>query len=209
MPSRVRLLAPQLLPRRRPTSLPVIHHRLFVFTGLDSAGPPHRFSATRKLPFAAESLYHLIVDIDSYKSFVPYCPDSRVTQWSELDRHGRRWPIKAVLTVGWGRITESFTSQLTCVPGVSVEAVNLDDSDRDHVGTKPVFKSLFTRWSLRPISPQPRPQTEVHFDISYQFNSLFYDKASHAVSFKVADVMIEAFEKRAQQKLSQTSPSTY
>ncbi|KAF4983627.1 hypothetical protein FZEAL_979 [Fusarium zealandicum] len=164
---------------------------------------PQRLTAIRTLPYSYEPLYDLIADVDSYSSFVPYCSRSRVTRWSEPDSTtGRRFPALADLHVGWGGFDEVFTSRLRCIPGESVEAVSGETAPG---GSGPdasaVFRSLVTRWSVRPIAGPPAPRTEVHLSIDFQFTNPLYGAVSAAVSDKVAGMMIEAFEKRAREKL--------
>ncbi|KJZ75544.1 hypothetical protein HIM_05007 [Hirsutella minnesotensis 3608] len=157
-----------------------------------------RLTASRVLPYAPEPLYELIADVDSYHRFVPYCSRSRVTQWSDPDpATGRRWPTLADLHVGWGGFAEAFTSRLRCVPGISVEAVSGDDL----APASAVFKTLVTRWSVQPVSTHPAPSTEVHLTITYQFANPIYAAVSATVSDKVAGLMIEAFEKQAEERL--------
>ncbi|KAF5671541.1 Coenzyme Q-binding protein [Fusarium heterosporum] len=164
---------------------------------------PQRLTANRTLPYPSEPLYDLIADVDSYSSFVPYCSRSRVTRWSDPDpATGRRYPTLADLHVGWGGFDEVFTSQLRCIPGESVEAVSGETAPG---GTGPdasaVFRSLVTRWSMRSITGSHSPRTEVHLAIDFQFTNPLYGAVSAAVSDKVAGMMIQAFEKRAFEKL--------
>ncbi|KAM5342711.1 hypothetical protein ACJ41O_013677 [Fusarium nematophilum] len=166
---------------------------------------PQRLTANRTLPYPSEPLYDLIADVDSYSSFVPYCSRSHVTRWSAPDSAtGRRWPTLADLHVGWGGFDEVFTSRLRCVPGRSVEAISGETAPG---GSGPdasaVFRSLVTRWSVKPVAGVPMPRTEVHLAIDFQFTNPLYGAVSAAVSDKVAGMMIEAFEKRAREKLGQ------
>ncbi|KAH8733292.1 dehydrase and lipid transport-domain-containing protein [Ilyonectria robusta] len=172
------------------------------FTLPGSSPTTQSLTATRRLPYAPAPLYDLISDIDSYVQFVPYCSRSRVTQWSDPDAAGRRWPTLADLHVGWGGFDEVFTSRLRCVPGVSVEAVS--GSTQPGGGgpdASAVFRSLVTRWSVKELASLPSPSTEVHLAIDFQFTNPLYAAVSAAVSDKVAGLMIEAFEKQARQKL--------
>lgn len=158
--------------------------------------------ATRTLPYACEPLYELIADVDSYNQFVPYCSLSRVTEWSQPDDNGRRLPTRADLQVGWGGFDEIFTSRLRCVPGTSVEAISGSTQPGMGPDASAVFKSLVTRWTLRSLSGEPSPRTQVHLNINFQFTNPLYAAVSAAVSDKIAGLMVEAFEKQARRKLA-------
>lgn len=185
-------------------------------------------SETRILPYKHTSLYALIADVDSYSTFLPYCQESKVTEWSAKDRNGKSWPAKADLKVGWGGYEEVFTSKIFCIPNIVVEALGgdaqttLPRTDLDHYSstiesptTANVFKSLSTKWTFKPFHYKPpaglpqfdsavypaRDQTEVNLSIAFQFSNPVYAGLSKAVAPKVADVMIEAFERRARHLL--------
>jgi coenzyme Q-binding protein COQ10 len=185
-------------------------------------------SETRILPYKYTSLYALIADVDSYSSFLPYCQESKVTEWSAKDKDGNTWPAKADLTVGWGGYEEKFTSRLFCIPNSVVEAVGgdarttLSRGDLNHYSSTSetptavnIFKSLSTKWTVKPFYYKPpsgrpqtdnamhpsRDQTEVHLSIKFLFSNPVYAGLSKAVAPKVAGVMIEAFERRARKLL--------
>jgi coenzyme Q-binding protein COQ10 len=185
-------------------------------------------SETRILPYKYTSLYALIADVDSYSSFLPYCQESKVTEWSTKDKDGKTWPAKADLTVGWGGYEEKFTSRLLCIPNSVVEALGggaqttLSRDNLKHyssISNAPtavnIFKSLSTKWTVKPLHYKPpsgrpqtdnavhprRDQTEVHLTIVFQFSNPLYTGLSKAVAPKVAGVMIEAFERRARKLL--------
>jgi len=194
---------------------------------------PQSVQATRILPYKASSVYTMISDIDSYSTFVPYCLESKVTEWSKPCEEGKKWPQKADLKVGWGGFQETFTSSLYCVPNSVVEALSgdattdLPKSSLQHhtnlTGTiqkdsgNQIFTSLSTRWVVKPFhykppsgQPQtdkavhpPRDQTEVHLTIQFQFANPVYGALSKAVTPKVAGMMIEAFEVRARKILDE------
>jgi coenzyme Q-binding protein COQ10 len=185
-------------------------------------------SETRILPYKYTSLYNLIADVDSYSSFLPYCQESKVTEWSAKDKDGKTWPAKADLIVGWGGYEEKFTSRLFCVPNSVVEALGgdaqttLSRDDLNHYSSTfetptafNIFKNLSTKWTVKPFHYKPpsgrpqtdnavhsaRDQTEVHLGIEFQFSNPLYAGLSKAVAPKVAGVMIEAFERRARKLL--------
>ncbi|KAJ6787567.1 hypothetical protein PWT90_00650 [Aphanocladium album] len=188
----------------RSSAASVANGRRSFFTLPGGGSNSQTLTASRTLPYGRDELYRLVADVDSYAQFVPYCSRSRVTQWSAPDEAGRRWPTRADLHVGWGGLNEEFTSRLRCVPGVSVEAVSGDPAGASSSASdaSAVFKSLVTRWSLRPLTAQPAgASTEVNLSIKYQFTNPLYAAVSAAVSDKVAALMIEAFEKRAREQL--------
>jgi len=215
--------------RLRPQSFrslkPTIQRSFITLPGTESQS----LSATRILPYKSSSLYNLIADVDSYSSFLPYCLGSNVTKWSSPDANGKMWPSEADLKVGWGGYEETFTSRLYCVPGSIVEALSgeavtdLAKSELSHhsetinspVEANAIFKSLSTRWALKPFHYKPptgqpqtdktehpsRDQTEVHLTIDFQFANPLYAALSKAVAPRVAGIMIEAFEVRARKLL--------
>ncbi|MCJ1387859.1 hypothetical protein MMC18_000702 [Xylographa bjoerkii] len=95
-----------------------------------------------------------------------------------------------------------------------------DPADADHESTtNPIFTSLLTRWSLRsyPYKPPPKsgkpqqenapreskPRTEVDLHIEVQFASAVYAALSQAAAPKVAEMMVDAFERRAREVLGE------
>lgn len=180
---------------------------------------------SRILPYSSDSIYTIIADVDNYSNFLPYCRESKVTQWSSKDSTGKEWPSEAILRIGWGGIEESFTSRLFCLPGRELEALGgeaqttLTKSELQHhsatlgipAKANEIFKSISTKWTVKPFhykppsgQPQtdnathpPRDQTEVNLSIDFQFSNPLYAALSKAVAPKVAGIMIEAFEKRA------------
>ncbi|KAG6003881.1 hypothetical protein E4U21_001629 [Claviceps maximensis] len=184
------------------------HHRRRSFFDLTGSSSPlsgkENFTAIRNLPYSQESLYKLIADVDAYSAFIPYCSHSRVTKWSEPDQQGRVWPILADLHLGWGIFNEVFTSKLRCVPNVSVEAVSGNPASNKAKPASNSFRSLVTRWDLRPVPPpaqqQQQAMTEVKLNIKYQFVNPLYAAVTAPVSHELVDFMIEAFEKRASEQ---------
>ncbi|KAK6219702.1 polyketide cyclase/dehydrase and lipid transporter [Colletotrichum tabaci] len=175
-----------------------LRRHFFSLPNLSSSAETQTLTASRTMPYPSAQLYDVISDVDAYDTFVPYCAQSRVTQWTSPDVSGRRWPAQADLRVGWGGFEETFTSRLHCVPGKSVEAVSGADVEGSSPGNGgeggAVFRSLVTKWQLRPLSSGTG--TEVDLVIRFQFANPLYSAVSAAVSDKVAGVMIQAFEKR-------------
>lgn len=86
-----------------------------------------------------------------------------------------------------------------------MEATSGDPADANAAAASAVFKSLVTRWQLRPASgsktDEPSQSTDIHLTIKYEFVNPLYAAVSATVSDKVAGLMIEAFEKQARDQL--------
>lgn len=175
-----------------------------------------KLSESRILPYKPDTLYTIISDVDKYREFIPYCQQSRVTKWSSPDKNGKKWPEQADLKVGWGGFEETYTSKLFCVPGSIVEALGgdakttLNKSQLAHhsqasidapATSNAMFKKMATKWSIKPEGDE---RTKVDLNVEFQFSNPLYGAVSKAVAPKLAETMIEAFEKRAQSVLGST-----
>lgn len=67
-------------------------------------------SLTRTLPYSPALLYSVVSNVDEYCTFVPYCTESRITEYNKDTKQ----PTKAILCVGWQKFEEEFESELTC-----------------------------------------------------------------------------------------------
>ncbi|RYC56278.1 hypothetical protein CHU98_g9925, partial [Xylaria longipes] len=140
------------------------------------------------------------------------------------------------LTAGWGGLEQTYTSRVFCVPGSIVEALSgegarsgiapdvmakygLKDeplsvpTSSGSGGEEGVFKTLVTRWTVTPVTPngegedavvrtgRQREWSDINLNIRFQFANPLYGAVSSAVADKVAPVMIEAFVERAKKVL--------
>ncbi|KAF2015878.1 hypothetical protein BU24DRAFT_492069 [Aaosphaeria arxii CBS 175.79] len=189
---------------------------------------PQILTATRTLPYAPGPIYAIISDVASYSSFLPYCQSSTVTKWSAPDAtYNRRWPSEGKLVVGYGNLTESFTSRVYCIPGKIVESVgggtetSLDERDIGHhlqervEGGRSDANGLLThlrsRWSVvgedaARLSPPPlggengnAGRTRVTLELEFAFANPMYAALSGGVASTVAEIMVKAFEGRVEE----------
>ncbi|KAF2266370.1 hypothetical protein CC78DRAFT_531763 [Lojkania enalia] len=200
-------------------------------SGNPLSSQPQALTASRTLPYPHLPIYAIISDVNSYASFLPYCQSSTVTKWSAPDAtYQRKWPSEGKMVIGWGNLTESFTSRIFCVPGKIVESVGgQTETDLDrraiahHLGTlgtnehagssritggKDAENGLLThlrsRWTIDPLPTRDRAQSEqtmVTLSLEFAFGNPLYTTLSAGVAPKLADVMIKAFEKRVQSLL--------
>ena len=66
-----------------------------------------RFSETKYLPHPPLDLFDIIVDVDKYAEFLPWCVASRVRQRNDDGS------LIADLSIGYGSLREKFTSSVS------------------------------------------------------------------------------------------------
>ncbi|EHA24297.1 hypothetical protein ASPNIDRAFT_129592, partial [Aspergillus niger ATCC 1015] len=164
----------------------------------DSASKTRHLTATRTLPHPPAPLFDIISSVESYSSFLPFLTASTVTHRDPTTNY----PTRAFLTVGYGPLSETFTSKVTCDPENWV--VEAQSGAKYGVGKKDgqgfpgedegLFEYLSTRWELE--SQGEGKGTVVRLDIRFEFRSQLHAAMMGAVEGQMAGVMVEAFEKR-------------
>lgn len=138
-----------------------------------------KFSETKHLPYPSSDLFDIIVDIDKYAEFLPWCVASRVRQ-----RHDDG-SLTADLSIGYGSLRERFTSN------VSSDRAELRVTTTQAAGP---FRHLRSEWRLLDGRDGG---TTVSFEIEFEFRSFLLEKIIGAIFESAAHKMISAFEKRA------------
>ena len=141
------------------------------------------FRTTRRVQHTAEEMFDLVADVERYPEFVPLCQALKIRRSAEAGEGAR--VIVADMTVAFGPVKETFTSQVTLDKSSLSILVEYIDGP---------FRQLENRWRFR---SDGAAQCNVDFFISYEFRSKtlallmgsVFDKAFHKLS--------EAFEKRA------------
>lgn len=137
-------------------------------------------------------------------------PPSQQQQQQETGTKGpERSPIAGVLSLGWGPLDHTYTSRIVCAPGHSVEAHSGDDEPLcreadEKRGYKNPFRKLSTRWTLRDDHGSStvngdRQSTRVDLDLSMTLRDVMTQAVLSQMIDGVAQEMIQAFEKRAEQ----------
>lgn len=209
----VQLQPPRLQRQRQRQQLqPQGSRQFFTLPNLPSILPTDKsrtLTASRTLPYPPAPLFKVIASVDAYADFLPFLNASTVTARDPQTGH----PTRAFLTIGYGPLAETFTSQVDCDPvGLTVEArsgerfgVDSKMGQDGHQGgmagaggkdsgKEGIFEYLSTRWELVPDSTQK--MTDVRLRIQFEFRSQFHAAVMSAVEGQMAGVMVEAFEKR-------------
>ncbi len=136
--------------------------------------PSHNEHAV--LPYSPEQLFDVVADVAAYPSFIPWCSGARVESASPT-------LIVAELAIGFGPLSESFTSHVDLVRPTEV-VVRAIAGPLEH---------LTNRWRFAPSGSA----TRVDFSIDFQFKSHVLDHVANSMFHEAATRMVGAFERRA------------
>jgi len=121
-------------------------------------------------------MYALVDDIESYPRFLPWCLDARVEQ---VD--GRR---RATLTAGMAAIRQSFTTENENQPGRAIDMRLVEGP----------FRQFSASWRFAPLGERA---CQVEFELRYEFASRTLGRVLEPLFDKIADTMVDAFTRRA------------
>ncbi|KAJ5701342.1 hypothetical protein N7488_008890 [Penicillium malachiteum] len=170
--------------------------------------PKRVLTASRILPYKPELLFKVISSVESYSQFLPFLTASTVTARDPETGY----PTQAFLTVGYGPLSETFTSRVDCDPSKwIVEArsgakYGKPDTASSGSGSglsglfpgasEGIFEYLSTKWELTPLESNGASRTKVDLEVRFEFRNQMHATVMGAVEGQMAGVMIEAFEKR-------------
>lgn len=133
----------------------------------------------RVLPYSKEQLFDLVIDVEKYPQFLPWCIGCRVRKREEN-------LVVADMIIGFKVFRESFTSK-----------VSHQRPDRIDVAyTDGPFKYLNNHWIFNEMEDG---STEIDFFVDFEFRSRILQAAIGAVFGEAVKKMIAAFEARANQ----------
>ena len=136
-----------------------------------------RISRSAILEHSAGQLYALVEDIESYPRFLPWCIEAKVL---ERDLSS----TKARITAGMHGLQQSFTTLNQNRPGEGIEMQLVEGP----------FKSFRAAWSFAALSADA---CRIEFTLEYEFSSLALAKVLEPLFDRIADTMVDAFARRA------------
>lgn len=145
---------------------------------------PH-FHQTKILPYDAEELFNLVIDIESYPEFLPWCQAARVV--SKDDNQ-----IIAELIIKLKAFLEKYQSRI--IFNSSDQLYNIEVE-----GISGPFKYLKNSWKFSKTDTG----TKVEFFIDFQMKLTIFDGLIGMFFGEATKKMIDAFEKRAQALLTE------
>jgi coenzyme Q-binding protein COQ10 len=143
----------------------------------------HRYTETRLLPYTPAQLFAMVVDIEQYPQFLPWCRGARiVTREAEGAFLGE-------LIISFAHLTERYTSRVTPVAPTAT-----DEGRIDVVLVTGPFTHLNNHWRFAPHAQG----CEIHLDLDFEFKSKLLDSMLGGVFGRACDKMVGAFTARAQ-----------
>jgi coenzyme Q-binding protein COQ10 len=133
----------------------------------------------RVLPYSPAQIYGLVIDIERYPDFLPWCQGARVrTRQDDL--------IVADLIIGFKMFRERFTSQVR--PDAAGRRI-------DVVYAEGPFKYLENHWVF-----EDHPDgCQIDFYVDFEFRSKLLQKVIEGLFHEAVRRMVHAFETRADQ----------
>ena len=130
--------------------------------------------------YSPAEMYRLVIDVDAYPQFLPWCDQARVVS---LEENG----MLAEIGIAFGGIHQSFTTQNTHVTDQQVVI---------HLVNGP-FSRLEGEWNFILLGAEQRA-CKVELTLTYGFDNAL-GRLISPVFDKIAGSMVDAFIKRAKQ----------
>jgi coenzyme Q-binding protein COQ10 len=129
-----------------------------------------------------ENLYQLVLDVERYPEFIPWCGAARITE--HLEHY-----FLADLVIKFTGFREKYTSRVTTIPYNQKQ--NYAEITVDLV--EGPFHSLVNKWTFS----KEKQGTKIEFQIAFSFKSTILEKVMSVIFEKAFVKMIDAFEARA------------
>ena len=145
-------------------------------------------SVKRLIECKKEQLIDLVLDIEKYPLFVPFCLNSKIY---ERKKEGDLLLIIADLTIGKGPFKDTYKSDVKFnKKNDSIYVTNLDGP----------LKHLENKWHFKEINNLSEVSFEIDFELKNDFLNIIMTKSFQFGLDKIAD----AFQKRAEELFNKT-----
>jgi ribosome-associated toxin RatA of RatAB toxin-antitoxin module len=130
--------------------------------------------------YSPREMFDLVIDVETYPLFLPWCAGAEV-----LQRHEDG--VTARLGLSYMGVKHVFTTRNENVPGESV-LVKLVDGP---------FSQLDGTWLFRPLGDAGKG-CKIEFELRYDFSSKALEAVVSPVFDRVANTFVDSFVKRAE-----------
>lgn len=159
--------------------------------------PSHKEIKT--LPYTAKQMFDLVMDIEKYPQFLPWCLAAKITKIHK-DNH-----LEADLVINFKGFSQKYSSDVrsskisapqsfTDANSIPLNKGNIDEEYLISVAAiDGPFKNLVNSWEFKDI----KDGCEIKFYIDFEFKSVILGKMIGMIFEKATSKMIDAFENRA------------
>ena len=145
-------------------------------------------SVKKKISCSKEDLINMVLDIEKYPEFVPWCLDSKV--YEKKDK-GDTVEIIADLTIGKSFFNETYKSFVTYNKSTdTIYVTNIEGP----------LKHLENKWFFKDLGDSSEVEFQVDFELKNKILNLLMNKSFDLGLIKIAD----AFQKRADELFNKT-----
>lgn len=137
--------------------------------------PTHQES--RILPYTSEQLYALVMDIEKYPEFLPWCLGARINSQSKTN-------LSADVVVGYKIFRESFSSRVHFTKAKEIDVEYL----------KGPMRHLHNKWAFKDIKSG---RCKVDFYVDFSLKTKLFETIVDQFFHKALVRMITSFEMRA------------
>jgi coenzyme Q-binding protein COQ10 len=140
----------------------------------------------KKFDFPKKELINLILDINNYKDFLPWCKNSIITD--DREENTKRI-IFADLEIGYKQIADTYTSEV------------IFDRENSQIIVKPVcgpIKKLTNIWKFKEITEK---SCEVNFYIEIELNNFILNNVFEKFFDAGFEKILTSFENQAKKVL--------
>jgi len=138
-------------------------------------------SIKKEIPCSKDKLINIVLDIEKYPEFIPWCRDSKIYSYNDK---GDKIEITADLTIGKSFFNETYKSFV--VYDKSLDSIQVTNHDGP-------LKYLKNKWIFTQTGRNSEVDFYIDFELKNKILNLFMVKSFDLGLKKIAD----AFEKRA------------
>ena len=132
--------------------------------------------------YTAQEMFALVTDVASYPQFLPWCDHSRVLEQGDSS-------MLAEVGIAFAGIKQTFTTRNQHVPGRRVDLKLVSGP----------FSNLDGSWTFTPVGDGTQRACKVDLELRYGFQNLALSALVGPVFDRIADSLVDAFVKRAEQ----------
>ncbi len=135
------------------------------------------YRESRTVSAPADLLFDLVADVERYPEFLPMWKRARIQHWDGPSTYFTEQEV------GFGPIRERFTTKTVLARPASIAVIS---SDR-------LFREFFIHWNFADAGDN----CQIGIQLKWQARSFLLQKGIDLVLPKTAEMMVDAFERRA------------